>query len=98
MQITINRYFSELTKFVSSLTMSLLGPFTKLFRQINARGVKGTIIQLYTVGDLKFGELKGTDRFGNKYYEDLDLPFGQHRWVEYSNIHNYDATMIQPEW
>ena len=86
------------TKFVQSLTMSLLGPFTKLFRQINARGVKGTIIQLYTVGDLKFGELKGTDRFGNKYYEDLDLPFGQHRWVEYSNIHNYDATMIQPEW
>ena len=78
--------------------MSLLGPFTKLFRQINARSVKGTIIQLYTVGDLKFGELKGTDRFGNKYYEDLDLPFGQHRWVEYSNIHNYDATMIQPEW
>jgi NADH:ubiquinone oxidoreductase subunit len=50
------------------------------------------------VGDLKFGVLKGVDRFGNKYYEDLDLPFGQHRWVEYSNIHDFDATMIQPEW
>ena len=47
---------------------------------------------------MKFGELKGTDKFGNKYYEDLDLPFGQHRWVEYSNIHDPDATMIQPEW
>jgi NADH:ubiquinone oxidoreductase subunit len=40
----------------------------------------------------------GTDKFGNKYYEDLELPFGQHRWVEYSNIDNPDATMIQPDW
>ena len=29
--------------------------------------------------------------------QDLDLPYGQHRWVEYANIHNYDASMIQPE-
>jgi NADH:ubiquinone oxidoreductase subunit len=35
---------------------------------------------------------------GYRYYEDLREPFGQHRWVEYSNIHDYDATMIQPEW
>ncbi len=28
----------------------------------------------------------------------MDYPFGQHRWVEYSNIHDFDATMIQPEW
>lgn len=73
------------------------------------------------IGDLKFGELKGTDGFGNKYYEasdtnssiwslltssrissltisqNLELPYGQHRWVEYKNIHDYDATMIQPE-
>ena len=54
--------------------------------------------QLYTIGDIKFGELKGTDKFGNKYYEDLEMPYGQHRWVEYADIHNPDATMIQPEW
>eukprot|EP00600_Ochromonadales_sp_CCMP1393_P005630 CAMPEP_0174968772 /NCGR_PEP_ID=MMETSP0004_2-20121128/8334_1 /TAXON_ID=420556 /ORGANISM="Ochromonas sp., Strain CCMP1393" /LENGTH=164 /DNA_ID=CAMNT_0016218071 /DNA_START=235 /DNA_END=732 /DNA_ORIENTATION=- len=54
--------------------------------------------QIYLIGDLKFGELKGTDKFGNKYYENMDLPYGQHRWVEYANIHNYDPTMIQPEW
>jgi len=40
----------------------------------------------------------GTDKFNNKYYENVDLPYGQHRWVEYANIHNPDATMIQPEW
>ncbi len=50
------------------------------------------------IGDLKFGELKGTDRFGNKYYEDLDLPYGQHRWVEYADIHNFDPTNITPEY
>lgn len=85
---------------------------------------------LIKIGDLKFGEFKGTDRFGNKYFEvkssnnltvnssfvkdrycfrhyartswiiykNLDLPYGQHRWVEYSNIHDYDASMIPPEW
>jgi len=23
---------------------------------------------------------------------------GQHRWVEYKDIHNFDASMIPPEW
>lgn len=30
--------------------------------------------------------------------QNLDYPFGQHRWVEYANIHNYDASMIHPDW
>ena len=29
--------------------------------------------------------------------QDLDLPYGQHRWIEYKDCHNFDATMIQPE-
>tara|TARA_B110000090_G_C13077661_1_gene329743 strand:+ start:172 stop:447 length:276 start_codon:yes stop_codon:yes gene_type:complete len=77
---------------------SWLAPFTKLSKQVAERGWKGTMNQLYLIGDIKFGDLKGTDAFDNKYYENLDYPFGQHRWVEYSDIHNPDATMIQPEW
>jgi NADH dehydrogenase (ubiquinone) 1 alpha subcomplex subunit 12 len=77
---------------------SLLAPFTKLARAISEKGVNGTINQLYTLGDLRFGELKGTDKFGNKYYEELEAPYGQHRYIEYANIHNMDTTMIQPEW
>ena len=50
--------------------------------------------QLYVIGDIKFGELKGVDQFGNHYYEDKDLPFGQHRWIEYADIHNPDAKHI----
>eukprot|EP00286_Rhodomonas_abbreviata_P002486 CAMPEP_0181347456 /NCGR_PEP_ID=MMETSP1101-20121128/33890_1 /TAXON_ID=46948 /ORGANISM="Rhodomonas abbreviata, Strain Caron Lab Isolate" /LENGTH=190 /DNA_ID=CAMNT_0023459675 /DNA_START=35 /DNA_END=607 /DNA_ORIENTATION=- len=79
-------------------TSTFLAPFTKLAAAVQQRGWKGMITQLYTIGDLKFGELKGSDSFGNKYYENLDLPYGQHRWVEYADIHNPDATMIQPEW
>ena len=48
-------------------TSTFLAPFTKTYRAVKERGWLGTIIQLYTVGDLKFGTLKGTDRFGNKY-------------------------------
>lgn len=77
---------------------TLLAPFTKLARAVSERGVKGMLLQLYTIGDLKFGQLKGTDHFGNKYYEDLDQPYGQHRWVEFSDIHNPDPVLIPPDW
>ncbi len=80
------------------MNSTFLAPVTKLMRSVGERGWKGTWTQLYLIGDIKFGTLKGEDNFGNKYYENLDLPYGQHRWVEYSNIHNPDATMIQPEW
>jgi len=47
----------------------------------------------------KFGKLIGTDAMGNKYYENrVDYSFGQHRWVEPFDIHNFDASMIPPEW
>ena len=42
--------------------------------------------------------MKGTDKFGNRYYEDLDLPYGQHRWVEFADIHNPDPVLITPDW
>ena len=35
---------------------------------------------------------------GNRYFENLDYPHGQHRWVEYADIHNYDAASVPPEW
>jgi len=77
---------------------TLLAPFSKLMQGVSERGWNGVLMQLYTIGDVKFGELKGVDKFGNKYYENLDLPYGQHRWVEYANVHDPDASAITPEW
>jgi NADH:ubiquinone oxidoreductase subunit len=50
------------------------------------------------IGDTKAGTLIGTDRFGNKYYENLaeELPL-RTRWVDYTN-HEFDASHIEPGW
>ena len=41
----------------------------------------------------------GCDAAGNRYYENrVDYPAGQHRWVEPSDIHNFDSSQIPPEW
>ena len=67
----------------------------------NFFGGGGLLEHMYTNGDypFKFGKLMGTDAGGNRYYENLvDYPFGQHRWVEPGDAHNYDPTSIPPEW
>jgi len=64
-------------------------------------GVWGLLEHMYTNGDFppKFGTFMGADSAGNRYYENrVDYLAGQHRWVEPGDIHNYDASQIQPEW
>ncbi|VDM71306.1 unnamed protein product [Strongylus vulgaris] len=48
----------------------------------------------------RVGTLKGTDKFGNKYYEDNSYFVPRNRWVEYPEKVwlDYDATQIPPEW
>lgn len=75
-----------------------LSPFFKVAKLLKERGWKGLLTQMYVTGEVKPGTFKGSDVNGNKYYENLDMPFGQHRWVEYANIHNPDPTMIHPDW
>mmetsp|Transcript_15710 Transcript_15710/g.23093 ORF Transcript_15710/g.23093 Transcript_15710/m.23093 type:complete len:204 (-) Transcript_15710:295-906(-) len=71
----------------------------KYMRAFKEWGLKGTLVKMYQVGDIKFGTLKGVDHVGNKYYENMeDYPHGQHRWVEYRDIHNYDAATVPPLW
>ncbi|KAF5973372.1 NADH-ubiquinone oxidoreductase subunit [Fusarium bulbicola] len=48
-------------------------------------------------GDTKAGRLIGTDRAGNKFFENNEeLPL-RTRWVEYAK-HDYDAAQIEPGW
>ena len=47
----------------------------------------------------KMGTYMGSDAAGNRYYENrVDYVFGQHRWVEPGDIHNFDSSSVQPEW
>ncbi|KAF5644529.1 nadh-ubiquinone oxidoreductase subunit [Fusarium sp. NRRL 52700] len=49
------------------------------------------------IGDTKAGRLIGTDRAGNKFFENNEeLPL-RTRWVEYAK-HDYDAAHIEPGW
>ncbi|NXV18905.1 NDUAC dehydrogenase, partial [Cepphus grylle] len=68
-------------------------------------GVRGALWQLLRVNDLKTGMLVGTDKYGNKYYEDRRNFFGRHRWVIYTDEMNgkntfweVDGSMVPPEW
>ena len=48
-------------------------------------------------GDTKAGRLVGTDRAGNKYFENNEeLPL-RTRWVSYAK-HDFDASHIEPGW
>ena len=47
----------------------------------------------------KYGTYMGCDEAGNRYYENrVDYTFGQHRWVEPGDIHNFDSSSVAPEW
>ena len=50
------------------------------------------------IGDTKAGVLVGKDRYGNKYFENLqeDLPL-RTRWVDYKD-YELDASQIDPGW
>lgn len=49
---------------------------------------------------IKAGRLVGSDKYGNKYFENPYHFFGRSRWVEYADYKNleYDASQVPPEW
>lgn len=64
-------------------------------------GWRGVLEHMYVNGDYPFkvGTYMGCDAAGNRYYENrVDYPFGQHRWIEPADIHNFDSSHIPPEW
>lgn len=63
-------------------------------------GLKASLRKIYLTDTLKWGELVGTDKYGNKYYTDSRYFFTRNRWVEFNPKYatNYDGSMIPPEW
>ena len=68
-------------------------------KTLQTHGPKDMLRQLYHYDYIKTGTLVGTDRLGNKYFENLDEQHGRHRWVEYNtDLGHREPTRIQPEW
>ena len=71
------------------------------YRAYQKLGLRGLYEHLYVFRQIKEGTLVGEDRYGNKYYENNDLPYGQHRWYQPKNYQTqvlHDASSIPPEW
>ncbi|RYO77509.1 hypothetical protein DL766_004940 [Monosporascus sp. MC13-8B] len=74
-----------------------MSTITRTIRNLRKIGVKDYFHQLLYIGDTKAGTLVGTDRFGNKYFENNEeLPL-RTRWVDYK-VHDFDAAQIEPGW
>ncbi|KAJ6795735.1 NADH-ubiquinone oxidoreductase subunit B17.2 isoform X1 [Iris pallida] len=74
---------------------------SKFFRDLKDEGYlkclgDGNLLQtkIHNIG----GTLVGVDKFGNKYYQNLETQFGRHRWIEYADKGRYNASQVPPEW
>ncbi|KAH8890054.1 NDUFA12-domain-containing protein [Thozetella sp. PMI_491] len=75
-----------------------MSTISRTLRNLRKIGLKEYWHQINYIGDTKAGVLVGTDKFGNKFYENAtdELPL-RTRWVDYK-VHDYDAAQIEPLW
>ena len=50
--------------------------FQCIWMGVKQRGFRGALKQLFAMGEIKLGTLKGQDEHGNMYYENLNYQFG----------------------
>ncbi|KAH0609922.1 uncharacterized protein H6S33_012468 [Morchella sextelata] len=80
----------------SCINMSTI---SRTLRYLKRIGFKQYAYQMNRIGDTKYGALVGTDKYGNKYYENNteELPL-RTKWVDYKEWKEYDASMVEPGW
>ncbi|VDP08966.1 unnamed protein product [Heligmosomoides polygyrus] len=63
-------------------------------------GIRAALKKRYLMDVTRVGTLVGTDKFGNKYYEDNSYFMPRNRWVEYPEKVwlDYDASQVPPDW
>lgn len=62
------------------------------------RGFKEGFAVFRQLKEIQAGELKGVDRLGNKYFEDLAAVTGRTRYVVYPSRQQVNASSVPPEW
>ena len=75
-----------------------MSTLSRTLRNLRRIGLREAAHQMQYIGDTKAGTLIGTDRYGNKYFENQteELPL-RTRWVDYKNK-EYDSSQIEPGW
>ncbi|KAL7650598.1 hypothetical protein ACMYSQ_010374 [Aspergillus niger] len=70
----------------------------RTLRNLRRIGIKDYGHQMQYIGDTKAGTLIGVDRYGNKYFENMEeeLPL-RTRWVDYKEK-EYDPSQLEPGW
>ncbi|KAF1758943.1 hypothetical protein GCK72_015403 [Caenorhabditis remanei] len=72
--------------------------FGQIVKEIG--GVKAVLRKRYLMDVTRVGTLVGSDKFGNRYYENNEYFVPRNRWVEFPDKVwlDYDATQVPPEW
>ncbi|KAF1985949.1 putative NADH-ubiquinone oxidoreductase subunit B17.2 [Aulographum hederae CBS 113979] len=70
----------------------------RTLKNLRRVGLKDAAHQMHFIGDTKAGTLIAKDKYGNKFYENLEeeLPL-RTRWVDYKDS-EYDPSQIEPGW
>ena len=82
---------------MSSIVRLIQEPFNVIK---SVGGYKNAFRRLLREGNVRTGTLVGTDKYGNKYFENNKYMFSRNRFVEYpyAGRLEFDATQIPPEW
>ncbi|KAF9584115.1 hypothetical protein BGW38_007535 [Lunasporangiospora selenospora] len=81
-----------------------MSSFPRTVKGLLALGPSRFMRQLNNIGDTKVGTLVGTDKFGNKYFENLEESYGRNRWVQFAKEDSFfsraefNASQIPAEW
>ncbi|MDI1491679.1 MAG: hypothetical protein OHK93_002888 [Ramalina farinacea] len=75
-----------------------MSTITRTLRNIRKIGIRDFLHQMQYQGDTKAGTFIAADRYGNKYYENLDdeLPL-RTRWVDYKES-EFSPDQLDPGW
>merc|ERR1712179_33405 len=62
--------------------------------------ILGPVFTVFRTDDIRAGKLVGTDKYGNKYFEDKTFFIGRSRYVIYSEqvFMDYDSSQVPAEW
>ncbi|KAJ6221790.1 hypothetical protein RDWZM_000335 [Blomia tropicalis] len=91
----------EHIKYMSLKELFAIDKAIRFLQVIKANGGwRNSFKTLYRTDNLKLGTLVGTDKFGNKYFENNEYMHGANRWVIYADkvYLDYDGSMIDAEW